>query len=537
MARRRLKETVMKWLWKFRIGTRLGLAFGALIVLLAAICLFSVVNARRLAADLQATVNEDLARVDLANALDRNAGLIARASRELLIVETAGALKRQRELVARSLADTEEQFGKLAALGAEGEMRGLLDAVQGGKDSFAKAIAAYLTTLDAGNPDDARRALLVELRPVQAAYEKSLAALSTAVRERVTLRAGADQRLAETSSVALLVLGCVAVVIALGAAWAITRSIVAPLQQAIGAARAIRDGDLSSTVDPLTHDEIGTLLGAIGEMQRHLTRVLQEVHGAAHDVAASSGEIAHGNADLSARTERASSHLQQTASAMEQISATVAGSTVKSRDAAEVAGRARSAVIEGGQTVEGLVGTMTRIAESSHRIRDIIAVIDGIAFQTNILALNAAVESARAGEHGRGFAVVAGEVRSLAARAAAAAKEIKGLIDDSAAKVEQGSATVSAFGQRIRGIVSEVVDVRQLIEEVSLASRQQEDGIGSINRSVSELDQSTQQNAALVEELAATTESLKGHAERLVGAVGFFRLPAPAVATAAAAAA
>ena len=520
----------MKWLWKFRIGTRLGLAFGALILLLAAVCLFSVVNTRRLAADLQATVRQDLARVDLVNALDRSAGLIARASRELLIVETAGAIKRQREQVARSLADSEAQFGQLAALGSEGDMAGLLEAVRTGKDGFAAAIAAYLKTLDAGNPDDARRALLVELRPVQAAYEKALSGLGAAVRDRVSARAGADQRLAETTSATLLGLGIAAVLVALAAAVSITRSIAVPLQQAIGAARAIRDGDLSRSVDPLTHDEIGTLLGAIGEMQRHLTRVLQQVHGAAHDVAASSGEIAHGNADLSARTERASSHLQQTASAMEQISATVAGSSLKSREAAEVAARARSAVIEGGETVEGLVGTMTRIAEASHRIRDIIAVIDGIAFQTNILALNAAVESARAGEHGRGFAVVAGEVRSLAARAAAAAKEIKGLIDDSAAKVEQGSATVSAFGQRIRGIVSEVVHVRQLIEEVSLASRQQEDGIGSINRSVSELDQSTQQNAALVEELAATTESLKGHAQRLVGAVGFFRLPAPAAA-------
>ena len=520
----------MKWLWKFRIGTRLGLAFGALILLLAAVCLFSVVNTRRLAADLQATVSQDLARVDLVNALDRSAGLIARASRELLIVETAGAIKRQREQVARSLADSEAQFGRLAALGSEGDMAGLLEAVRTGKDGFAAAIAAYLKTLDAGNPDDARRALLVELRPVQAAYEKALSGLGAAVRDRVSARAGADQRLAETTSATLLGLGIAAVLVALAAAVSITRSIAVPLQQAIGAARAIRDGDLSRSVDPLTHDEIGTLLGAIGEMQRHLTRVLQQVHGAAHDVAASSGEIAHGNADLSARTERASSHLQQTASAMEQISATVAGSSLKSREAAEVAARARSAVIEGGETVEGLVGTMTRIAEASHRIRDIIAVIDGIAFQTNILALNAAVESARAGEHGRGFAVVAGEVRSLAARAAAAAKEIKGLIDDSAAKVEQGSATVSAFGQRIRGIVSEVVHVRQLIEEVSLASRQQEDGIGSINRSVSELDQSTQQNAALVEELAATTESLKGHAQRLVGAVGFFRLPAPAAA-------
>ncbi|WP_284618175.1 methyl-accepting chemotaxis protein [Aquabacterium humicola] len=515
----------MTWLSKFRIGTRLGIAFAALIVLLTAICAFSAWNARRLAADLEATASQDLTRVDLANALDRNAGLIARASRELLLLETAGGLKRQRELITKSFADSEERFNKLVALGGDAELQALIAAVKSGKEDFTKATTAYLTTLE-GNPDDARRALLVELRPVQAAYEKSLAALNAAVQKLAAARAVDGQRLAETSSLALLVLGGIAVALAVVAAVLIARSITVPLQSAIAAARAIRDGDLAHRVQAASSDEIGTLLGAIGEMQHHLTRVIEDVHRAARDVSTSSDEIAHGNADLSSRTERASTNLQQTASAMEEISATVAGSSQKSRQAAEVAAKARSAVIEGGETVEGLVGTMTRIAESSHRIRDIISVIDGIAFQTNILALNAAVESARAGEHGRGFAVVAGEVRSLAARAAAAAKEIKGLIDDSASKVEQGTATVSEVGQRIKGIVTEVVGVRQLIEEVSLASQQQETGIGSINQSVTDLDQSTQQNAALVEELSATTESLKTHAQRLVSTVEFFRLPA-----------
>jgi methyl-accepting chemotaxis protein len=182
-------------------------------------------------------------------------------------------------------------------------------------------------------------------------------------------------------------------------------------------------------------------------------------------------------------------------------------------------------VVQGGESVDTLVGTMNRIAEASARIKDIISVIDGIAFQTNILALNAAVEAARAGEQGRGFAVVAGEVRSLAARAADAAKEIKGLIDDSADKVNAGTQTVAEVGERIRGIVAEVMGVRQLIEEVSIASQQQESGIGSVNDSVADLDQTTQQNAALVEQLAATTESLKTNARRLVSAVQFFRIP------------
>jgi len=518
----------MHSLLQVRIGTRLAAAFGALILLLVALCAYSALNTRQLAADLEATANSDLVRMNLAYGLGRNVAIVARASREMLLLDAAGPLKKQRALVTQSLAESDEQFGKLAAGAAGDDMSTLVAQVRDSKEAFGRAVAKYLVTFDAGNPDDARQALLIELRPVQAGYEKALQALSDWVMARAAERAQADRSMAEAHVWTMVLFGIVGVALAAGAGALITRSIIRPLAAAIKAARRIKDGDLTQQIHVRQHDEIGELLQAMSEMQAHLRKGIEDVHRAAGDVSASSDEIAHGNADLSTRTERAATHLQQTASAMEEMSATVAGSSQKSKQAFEVAAKARAAVIEGGKSVDSLVGTMTRIAESSGRIRDIISVIDGIAFQTNILALNAAVEAARAGEQGRGFAVVAGEVRSLAARAAAAAKEIKTLIDDSAAKVAQGTQTVSDFGERIRGIVAEVVDVRHLIEEVSVASGQQEAGIGSINRSVSNLDQSTQQNAALVEELAATTQSLKTHASRLVSAVGFFRVTAGA---------
>jgi methyl-accepting chemotaxis protein len=520
----------MNWLLKLRIGTRLSAAFGALILLLVALCAYSALNARLLAGDLAATATFDLVRMDLTHGLDKDAAIIARASRELLLLDAAGPLKKQRVLVTKALADTEDHFTKLTELGIQGPLDELVAQVRTNKEAFTKAVAKYLTTLDAGNPDDARQALLIELRPVQTSYEQSLQALNTSVMKTVVDRAGVGQKLAESNSRSMVIFGVIGVMLGVAAAVAITRSISKPLGQAIAAAQSIKSGDLSQHIDVSGRDEIGQLLRAMSEMQTHLSKVIENVHRAARDVSSSSDEISHGNADLSARTERAASNLQQTASAMVQVSATVADSSSKSKQASEVAARARTAVIQGGESVESLVGTMTRIAESSGRIRDIISVIDSIAFQTNILALNAAVEAARAGEQGRGFAVVASEVRSLAARAAEAAKEIKVLIDDSAVKVEQGTHTVSEVGERIRGIVAEVVDVRQLIEEVSIASHHQESGINSINQSVSDLDQSTQQNAALVEELSATTQSLRANATRLVSVVEFFRLPTMAAA-------
>ncbi|MFO1338850.1 MAG: methyl-accepting chemotaxis protein [Burkholderiaceae bacterium] len=518
----------MTFLWKLKISARLALAFGALIVLLLALCGYSVATSTRLAGDLEATANIDLNRVQLADELQQLGGVIARASRELLLVDGAGQIKKQRELIKKALADSDEDIAKLTAYNGSSPVSPAFATLREAKDAYTKAVGKFLETLDAGNPDDARTALLIELRPVQAAYDKASDALSDEITKESEERAAAGQKMARFTIIGALAMGGVGVLLAVGFGIAIARSITRPLGQAVAAAQAIKAGDLRSRIDAQGSDEIATLMAAMRDMQGHLTHVIEDVSRAARDVANSSDEIAHGNADLSARTERASTNLQQTASAMEEISATVAGSSAKSREATDVANRARAAVIEGGESVDSLVGTMTRIAESSNRIKDIIAVIDGIAFQTNILALNAAVEAARAGEQGRGFAVVAGEVRSLAARASSAAKEIKVLIDDSADKVAVGTQTVADVGTRIKGIVEEVVGVRQLIEEVSVASQQQEAGIGSVNSSVADLDQATQQNAALVEELAATTESLKSNAQRLVASVEFFRVPAAA---------
>jgi len=516
------------FLWNLKIGARLALAFGAFIVLLLAVCGYSAVSSSRLADDLEATATIDLTRVQMAYQLEQQAGLIARASRELLLVDGAGQIKKQRELIKKNLADADTTFTKLIGLGSGGDSDAAITAVRESKDQYTKTVGKFLETLDAGNPDDARTALLIELRPVQAAYEKAVDALAAVISNQAEDRAANGHKTAQTTSLGAMVLGAIGVLLAVAAGFAISRSITVPLGHAVAAAQAIKSGDLRGRIEPQGRDEIALLLTTMRDMQSHLTHVIEDVTRAAHDVANSSDEIAHGNADLSARTERASTNLQQTASAMEEISATVAGSSAKSREASDVASRARTAVIQGGESVDSLVGTMTRIAESSTRIKDIISVIDGIAFQTNILALNAAVEAARAGEQGRGFAVVAGEVRSLAARAASAAKEIKVLIDDSAEKVAIGTQTVADVGSRIKGIVDEVVGVRQLIEEVSIASQQQETGIGSVNSSVADLDQATQQNAALVEELSATTESLKSNASRLVSSVEFFRIPTAA---------
>jgi methyl-accepting chemotaxis protein len=513
---------------QFRIGTRLALAFGVLILLLIVIAGFGAFSANRLSQDLERTVGIDLAQVRAANALLQQAAQVARASRELLLVDSAGQIKKQRAAVAQALEDGEAPLKALTtASAAAGDAEGakLLTAVQTARAEFTKTVKKFLVTADAGNPDDSRAALLIELRPVQAKYELALEEMAAAVQADTELLATSGQALARKSVYTSLGLGVAALILAGLAALLITKSITRPLRDAIAAADRIKAGDLSISLSSTRADEIGDLLRAMGGMQDHLTHVLQDVLTSARDVATSSDELSHGNVELSSRTERTAANLQQTAAAMEEISGTVTSSSAKSRQASEVAGKARLAVTEGGAAVERLVDTMTRIATSSSRIKDIISVIDSIAFQTNILALNAAVEAARAGEQGRGFAVVASEVRSLAARAAAAAREIKGLIDDSAQRVNEGTSTVSEVGKRIGGVVSEVISVRQLIEEVSVAGHEQESGMAAVNVSVSELDQATQQNAALVEEIAATAESLRSNARRLVQTVEVFRLP------------
>ncbi len=304
----------------------------------------------------------------------------------------------------------------------------------------------------------------------------------------------------------------------------LARRIVASLDTAVGVARTIAGGDLSVEVKASSKDEIGQLMTALGEMNAGLLRIVGEVRSGSQAIGTATSEIAAGNLDLSARTEQQAGSLEETASAMEELTATVRQNADNARQARQMAGSASDKAVRGGEVMRDMIITMNAIDSSSNKIVDIIGVIDGIAFQTNILALNAAVEAARAGEQGRGFAVVATEVRNLAQRSAAAAREIKTLINDSVEQVGQGGKLVQQAGTAMTEVVDTVRGVSDIVSEISAASAEQSTGIDEINRAITQMDEVTQQNAALVEEAAAASQALQEQAGRLAEVVGVFKL-------------
>ena len=335
-------------------------------------------------------------------------------------------------------------------------------------------------------------------------------------------------------------LGLAALAIGAALAWSLSRSITRPLNHAVRVAQTVAAGDLTSRIDSTTKDEFGQLLDALKAMNASLLQTVTEVRTSTDTIATASKQIAAGNLDLSSRTEEQASSLEETASSMEELNATVRQNADNARQANAMAEAASGVAARGGVVIGQVVGTMGEIDASARQIADIIGVIDGIAFQTNILALNAAVEAARAGEQGRGFAVVATEVRSLAQRSAAAAKDIKSLIDRSVERVGAGSRLVNEAGSTMQEIVDSVGRVTGIMGEISAASQEQTAGIDQINQAISQMDQVTQQNAALVEEAAAASEAMQDQAARLASVVSVFRIsgdasraaaPAPQVAS------
>ena len=333
---------------------------------------------------------------------------------------------------------------------------------------------------------------------------------------------------AETRTI-LIALGVVAVLFGVACACFITRSITAPLKQALEVAERVAAGDLSSRIAATRQDEVGQLVNALGRMNANLATIVGQVRDGTATIAQASNEIASGNQDLSSRTEQQASSLEETAASMEELTSTVRQNSEHARRANQLAGDAAAVAGEGGRMVGEVVGTMGKIDASSQRIVDIIGVIDGIAFQTNILALNAAVEAARAGEQGRGFAVVASEVRNLAQRSATAAKEIKTLIDDSVEQVQAGTRQVGQAGATMQQIVDSIGQVTVIVSEIAAASEEQSAGIDQVNTAVVEMDRVTQQNAALVEQAAAAAASMREQAGQLAEVVGTFRLATDAV--------
>ena len=329
--------------------------------------------------------------------------------------------------------------------------------------------------------------------------------------------------LSDSARAYMIILGSMALLLGAFVAWIITRSITHPINAAVSVAETVASGDLSSHIVVNSSDETGRLLGALKAMNESLLGVVAQVRHGTDAISTASSEIAAGNLDLSSRTEEQASSLEETASAMEELTSTVKQNADNARQANQLAKSASEVAVRGGSIVSQVVDTMGTINESSKKIVDIIGVIDGIAFQTNILALNAAVEAARAGEQGRGFAVVATEVRNLAHRSASAAKEIKELIAASVANVDTGSRLVNEAGQTMGDIVDSIVRVTDIMGEITSATHEQTIGIEQINMAIAQMDEVTQQNAALVEEAAAASQSMQEQAGELAHVVGFFK--------------
>jgi methyl-accepting chemotaxis protein len=435
----------------------------------------------------------------------------------------AGNLKSDIEATTAKISEIQKQVETLAT---EPDEKAAIDKVAAARKVYIEARNEAAKLKADGGADAAAAQMKDKVKPAVAGYLATQQEFAALQRQRTTtlIDAAGAERMRTVWLVSGVMLAIVAL-LAVGTA-SLVRAICRPLRDVVQVAERIGSGDLSHAAAAQRNDEIGDVQRALAQMAESLRRLVGEVRHTADSISTASTEIATGNTDLSSRTEQAASSLQQTASSMEQLTGTVKQTADSAHTANQLASSASTVARRGGEVVTQVVSTMNEINSSSKKIADIIGVIDGIAFQTNILALNAAVEAARAGEQGRGFAVVAGEVRSLAQRSAEAAKEIKALIGTSVDKVETGSKLVQDAGTTMNEIVASVQRVSDIIGEITAASSEQSSGIGQVNVAVTQLDQMTQQNAALVEQSAAAAESLKEQARKLSGVVSTFRLQA-----------
>jgi methyl-accepting chemotaxis protein len=505
-----------------RVGARLGLAFGLVLLITALIGMLGVWSLGSLKNASVEVGTGDLERTVLSQRMATNIELNYSRTFAAFGTTDDGYITELRTGIDKSAKNLTEIEARLLTLIKEEKSKQLLEAM-------SKQLAQY-TVLSS---DLLKRKLAGEyvvndakdtLKPMALGMLAAVQAFDEHLTSRLVSSQADTVALANRSQLTLGVGATVAVVLGILFALMATRSITRPLQSAAATASAIANGDLASPVPESGTDEAGQMLISLSNMQSNLASIVQKVRQNAQLVSSASAEIAQGNQDLSDRTERQANALQQTTTSMAELSATVSQNADSARQANQLAMSASSVAIQGGEMVGQVVETMKGISDSSKKIADIIGVIDGIAFQTNILALNAAVEAARAGEQGRGFAVVASEVRSLAGRSADAAKEIKTLIQASVQRVEQGGLQVNRAGATMKEVVASIQRVTDLVGEISAASSEQSSGVAQVGQAITQMDQTTQQNAALVEEMAAAASSLNAQARELVHTVAVFQL-------------
>ena len=514
----------MKWFYDLNIARKLTMAFA---VVIAMTCFLGVFSIGQLVKVNQASTDIATNWMPAVRYLGQMQASLSRyrisEATHILLAEEAEMAATDKSLATR-VETLRKQQANYAALVSEPEERRIYAELQTALDAYMAQSGKLAALSREGKKDEARALFRGESNKVFRQVNEQLDALV-----KINDEGSAASNSSASATFAMsrnLIVTILLVLIGVGLALAlfVARTVAVPLREAVAIARRVADGDLTGSIVAHSTDETGQLMHSLKAMNDSLLRVVGEVRSGTDTIATASAQIASGNLDLSSRTEEQASSLEETASAMEQLTSTVRQNADNARQANQLAQSASGTASDGGKVVGQVIETMESISASSRKIVDIISVIDGIAFQTNILALNAAVEAARAGEQGRGFAVVASEVRNLAQRSAAAAREIKELIVDSVNKVDSGTSLVQQAGSTMSEVVASVRRVTDVVAEISAASQEQSSGIEEVNKAITQMDEVTQQNAALVEQAAAAASSLQEQAAKLAAVVSVFQL-------------
>ncbi|WP_305823742.1 methyl-accepting chemotaxis protein [Massilia brevitalea] len=519
----------MGFLKHLNIGKRLAIGFALTLAMAVLIASVGIWRLQHVAAGTQTILAQPLAKermitewyTQIFSAVRRTAAIVKSSDPAL-----GPYFKEDAALSAKVSAELVAQIEPLIA-GAE--ETALFAKISEQRKLYSKARDSAVKAKADGDQDLATKILEESFTPTAKAYQEAVQQLVAMQRNHITGMTQDIQATARFGTTLIAVLTACSVLLGALASWLLTRGIVRPIRAAVELAETVAGGDLTRRIESSARDETGALLRALGHMNDSLVNIVGQVRSGTETISGASGEIAAGNLDLSARTEQQASALEQTAASMEELTGTVRQNADNARQANQLAQTASSVAVDGGAVVSQVIATMGSINASSRKIVDIIGVIDGIAFQTNILALNAAVEAARAGEQGRGFAVVASEVRTLAQRSAAAAKEIKTLIGDSVGKVDAGTKLVDQAGATMEQVVDSIRRVTDIMAEITHASTEQTGGIEQVNAAIGQMDEATQQNAALVEEAAAAAGAMREQAAKLAEVVGVFKVEGRAV--------